>query len=141
MACIQSGDRYRLTNVKSGTTLDLSGGDNRSIIGYQYHGGPNQAWTFRRTGNLWIIESQGKYLTIDVDQGLRDGTQVIAESGPFEWLVEDEPGFDGVIRLLVPGTNFNIDLSDHGNPTPGTKVELWGKWDGHNQLWKLDKVQ
>ena len=43
-------------------------------------------------------------------------------------------------RLLVPGTWMNIDLSDHGNSTPGTPVELWGKWEGQNQLWTLQQI-
>jgi hypothetical protein len=30
MAEIQSGQTYKITNVKGGTTVDLSGGDNKS---------------------------------------------------------------------------------------------------------------
>jgi hypothetical protein len=33
---------YTITNVKSGTALDLSGGDNKSIIGFTVHGQGNQ---------------------------------------------------------------------------------------------------
>ena len=33
---------YTITNVKSGTALDLSGGDNRSIIGFTVHKQGNQ---------------------------------------------------------------------------------------------------
>lgn len=42
MAHVQSGGTYKLINAKGGTVLDLSGGDNRSIIGYGFHGGDNQ---------------------------------------------------------------------------------------------------
>jgi hypothetical protein len=33
---------YSLVNVKSGTVIDLSGADDRSIIGFPSHGGKNQ---------------------------------------------------------------------------------------------------
>jgi hypothetical protein len=59
MAQIQSGQTYKITNVKGGTIIDLSGGDNKSsqynlhglqfrstdsapVIGYEDHNGPNQ---------------------------------------------------------------------------------------------------
>ncbi len=53
-------------------------------------------------------------------------------------------GADGVAdrrldRLFVPNTHYNLDLSDHGNPTPGTPVTLWGKWHpGKNQTWRFE---
>lgn len=33
---------YTILNVKGGTALDLSGGDSRSIIGFDLHGQGNQ---------------------------------------------------------------------------------------------------
>ena len=33
---------YKIVNVKGGTALDLSGGDNRTIMGFTVHGGGNQ---------------------------------------------------------------------------------------------------
>ena len=42
MAQVQAGQTYRLVNLKAGNVLDLSGGDNKSIIGYEWHGGDNQ---------------------------------------------------------------------------------------------------
>ena len=38
----ESGRAYAIINYKGGTCADLSGGDNTSIIGYEYHGGDNQ---------------------------------------------------------------------------------------------------
>ncbi|KAI5983734.1 hypothetical protein EDC04DRAFT_1717335 [Pisolithus marmoratus] len=55
------------------------------------------------------------YLSIEGEP--RDGTKVVAKSTPFEWHVEDQPGFQQAIRLFVPETNQNVDLSDNGNPT------------------------
>ena len=43
------------------------------------------------------------------------------------------------VSIQVPDTPFNVDLSNHGDATPGTPVELWGKWQGVNQTWKFQK--
>lgn len=42
-------------------------------------------------------------------------------------------------RISVPGTDKDMDLSDHGNTTPGTPVELWGRWVAFNQVWYFEK--
>lgn len=42
--------------------------------------------------------------------------------------------------FFIHGTKYNVDLSDHGNATPGTPVTLWGKWGGENQIWRLEQA-
>lgn len=42
MENIQSGGVYKFINAKAGNCMDLSGGDNTSVIGFDYHGGDNQ---------------------------------------------------------------------------------------------------
>jgi hypothetical protein len=42
MANFQSGGVYKLINAQAGNCVDLSGGDNTSVIGFDYHGGDNQ---------------------------------------------------------------------------------------------------
>ena len=39
---IQSGQVYKITNVETGTVLDVSGEDNQTVIGYAYGGTENQ---------------------------------------------------------------------------------------------------
>ena len=39
---VESGKLYRLVNGKAGNVLDLSGSDNKSLIGYDWHDGQNQ---------------------------------------------------------------------------------------------------
>ena len=39
---IEEGQRYRITNAKSGTALDLSSDDEYTIAGWDWHGGDNQ---------------------------------------------------------------------------------------------------
>jgi hypothetical protein len=43
-------------------------------------------------------------------------------------------------RIYVPGTEYCVDLSDHGNPNNGTIVTLWAAWKGANQAWIFDQV-
>ena len=40
------GKPYILTNVATGTVMDLSGVDNTTVIGFQNHGGDNQQVCF-----------------------------------------------------------------------------------------------
>ncbi|EGN97615.1 carbohydrate-binding module family 13 protein [Serpula lacrymans var. lacrymans S7.3] len=142
MASIRSGQIYKCTNVKGGTTMDLSGGDNKSIIGYGFHSGPNQAWIFdQASDNGWTIKSVGSGKYLGIEESPRDGLPVVAVSERFEWYIFPDEEDMTVYRIYVPNTPFNLDLSDHGNPTPGTTVTLWGKWNGRNQCWRIDPVQ
>ncbi|KIM60270.1 carbohydrate-binding module family 13 protein [Scleroderma citrinum Foug A] len=143
MACIQSGAPYILLNVKApGSCLDLSGGDNRSIIGYPPHNGPNQQWRFERLENgNYLIQSVGTGLYLRIDGEPANDVRVVAGRDRYEWYVKDEPSTPGSIRIYVPGRYINIDLSDHGNPDPGTPIALWDQWEpGQNQLWRLQQV-
>ena len=38
----EHGRTYKIVNAKAGNVLDLSGSDNRSLIGWDWHGGHNQ---------------------------------------------------------------------------------------------------
>ncbi|KAG0703393.1 carbohydrate-binding module family 13 protein [Suillus ampliporus] len=143
MSCIQNNQTYTLKNCKGGTVLDLSGGDNYSIIGYNNHNGPNQSWVFERIdAEGWLIKSAGsdKWLGIQGEPwDIKDGNKVVAVSSPFKWKVENSniPGVEG-IRILAHGTNFSVDLSDNGNSKEGTEVQLWGSWQGANQIWAVE---
>ncbi|KIN98520.1 carbohydrate-binding module family 13 protein [Pisolithus tinctorius Marx 270] len=139
MACIQSGGIYALINVKAqNSCLDLSGG----IIMLE-HSMPSSLhqWIFEHQYNSnYLIKSIGSSLNLNIEGEPRDGARVVAKPTPFEWHIEDEPSFQQAIRLFVPGTNQNVNLSDHGNATPGTPVTLWGKWNGNNQLWHIESI-
>ncbi|KAF7430831.1 hypothetical protein PC9H_006545 [Pleurotus ostreatus] len=132
---VNSGSTYIFVNEKAGTVADLSGGDNKSIIGYENHNGDNQKWHAEQQGENFTFKNvaTGQYLGIEGEPG--ENTPVVVVDHPFEWHVTQD---DESWRLWVPGTKYNMDLSDHGNPTPGTPVTLWGKWAaGRNQCWRL----
>jgi hypothetical protein len=40
-------------------------------------------------------------------------------------------------RILLHGKKFSVDLSDKGNATEGTPIQLWSRWHGANQIWAL----
>ncbi|KAG6901563.1 hypothetical protein C0995_010497 [Termitomyces sp. Mi166 len=144
---IQPGNTYILVNAKSGTALDLSGTDGyseinaRSVLGWNQHGGDNQKWELSQENNQWIFRNvgSGKYL------GLSEGEPgnnlpVHGVNDPVPWNIFHDKDDDSVYRIFVPDTNFNIDLSDHGNPDNGTLVTLWGKWQpGVNQTWRFEQ--
>ncbi|KAG2071273.1 ricin B-like lectin [Suillus decipiens] len=139
MACIQNQHTYTFRNCKGGTVMDLSGGDNYSIIGYHDDNGPNQAWTFQNNGDNWVIKSAGadKYLGIEGDvNSAGDGAKVVAVSSPVQWDINDSDvqGVQG-IRIMLHGKQLSVDLSDNGNATEGTPVQLWTRWNGANQIW------
>ncbi|OAX32098.1 hypothetical protein K503DRAFT_787423 [Rhizopogon vinicolor AM-OR11-026] len=126
MASIQDQHTYTLTNCQGGTVLDLSGTDNYSskhppcsrVIGYQNHNGTNQ----QRADTFWFIKSASsdQYLGILGDiSNAQNGIRVIPVSS---------------FRILARGTDFSLDL-DGGNSADSTKVQLWGRWKGTNQIW------
>ncbi|KAG1760955.1 carbohydrate-binding module family 13 protein [Suillus occidentalis] len=140
MARIENQRTYGLKNCQGGTAVDLSGDDNHTIIGYYPHNGSNQAWIFQQDGdqNGWYIKSSrtGQYLGIEGNA--YDGIPIVAVPSPFKWDIRDsDVGSAHGIRILVHGTNYSLDLSDHGNSANGTKVQLWGSWAGANQIWGL----
>ncbi|THH15412.1 hypothetical protein EW146_g5051 [Bondarzewia mesenterica] len=138
---IERGATYSLVNVKSGTALDLSGADGRSIIGYGFHGHGNQQWVLEQpNGSEWTFRSveTGKYLDIDGEPG--NGTLIVASDYPREWDIWPDEQDDSVYRIFIHNTSYNVDLSDHGNPNPGTPVTLWSKWEGTNQTWRFERA-
>ncbi|OBZ72955.1 hypothetical protein A0H81_06821 [Grifola frondosa] len=117
---------YVLINARSGTALDLQIGDQRSLIGFPMHGGPNQQWEFVPSGQGYMIRSalsvsraEGLYLT--VEDGIRDHAAVVASAFPVSWNVNQNE--EGII-ISWPNTDFVFGLADMGSSTPGTEVQL-----------------
>ncbi|KAH8105182.1 carbohydrate-binding module family 13 protein [Cristinia sonorae] len=158
---IQSGAVYRLVNAKAGNVLDLSGGDNESIIGYDWHGGDNQKWELQDVGdNEWVFRNVGTGKYLHIDSYAKNGTPVIASESKTGFNIWPDEEDASTYRVFVPNTRLNFDLSDHGNPTPGTVsfgrlsriervidlgafvqlITLWDKWSGRNQCWRFEQV-
>ena len=57
-----------LLNARSNSAADLSGGDFKTVIGFQAHGQSNQQWEFCTKGNGYTIRSlrlPSGYLTVE----------------------------------------------------------------------------
>jgi len=137
---VTSNSTYVISNVKSGTVIDLSLGDNRTITGWTPNGGANQKWTLYWTGNSWTFKSNytGTYLAINGSPG--DGTSLVASTTPFQWDIWRDPNNENTFRIYVPNTYENLDLWADGDPTPGDPITLWTAWDGLHQTWNFTKV-
>ncbi|KAG5638070.1 hypothetical protein H0H81_002038 [Sphagnurus paluster] len=122
----QSQDE-RVEGVKSGantgTAQSFEGEDKDWVLDNVY-----DQWTFKNVGT-------GRYLEVAGPTG--DGTPLIAVDGPVSWDIWPDDVDSSVYRIFVPNTPFNVDLSDHGNPSNGTRVTLWSKWQGTNQTWRF----
>ncbi|PCH34833.1 carbohydrate-binding module family 13 protein [Wolfiporia cocos MD-104 SS10] len=134
---------YVLLNARGGTALDLSGADQRTLIGFPAHMGQNQQWEFLPSGRGYTIRSAchslcGLYLSVEQ---VCDDAQVIASPFPASWNVQlDEK--DGSMRISWPNTDFVIDLADGGSATPGTKVQLTRAKSGELcQSWKFTRCE
>ncbi|KAJ3576322.1 hypothetical protein NP233_g490 [Leucocoprinus birnbaumii] len=138
-AQIVSGQTYKITNVKSGNVVDLSGLDNHTIIGYPYHSGKNQQWKFEWVGDAWTIQSvsSGQYIGTE-GSNFANGTQLVSVTSPFKWDIWHDEANQNAFRFYIHDTRFNWDSSDYGDTTPGRHIILWTNWSGVHQTWTVD---
>ncbi|KAN0132303.1 carbohydrate-binding module family 13 protein [Lactarius tabidus] len=137
---IKSGQRYKITNEQANLVVDLSGQDNKSIIGWESHGGENQQWILKKQDNgQWTIQSvrAQKYLGFENSPG--NGTPLVGLDKPQTWdieILDVRPRY----RLRVSGTNFVADFP-LDKLIVGTGIQLWAGWGGKNQTWVLEECK
>ncbi|KAI0660211.1 ricin B-like lectin [Cubamyces menziesii] len=139
---LEGGQVYKITNAKGGTVLDLSGGQEHSpITGYAWHGGANQRWTLEQHGDAYRFKNAATGLFIDVDGEPKNFAPIIASTKWSDWEIRPDHHDPSTFRVFLKGTEYCLDLSDHGNPNPGTPVTLWKKWEGGtNQTWRFEEA-
>ncbi|KAH9161592.1 ricin B-like lectin [Lactarius sanguifluus] len=142
---IQSGKRYKITNKESRLVVDLSGADNRSILGYAYHGGGNQQWIIDRQDNdQWTIRSADHHKYLGVETTPENGIQLVGLNEPQSWNIEILP-FSGEAGPVVKlgqwrhGTFFVADFPLERQGNHGA-IQLWTAWGGENQSWILEEL-
>ncbi|KAI0072616.1 hypothetical protein K474DRAFT_1667604 [Panus rudis PR-1116 ss-1] len=131
---------FTLTNVRSGSTLDVSGADGKTLIGYPFHGGQNQQWQVDQLGPGCLIRgvAHGTYLTFEDDR--IECCQLVMSEFPVTWKLESvrTEGSDSYIRIQWPNGKFAAHLADDGSGTPGAKVQLRPtNLDDDSQVWRL----
>jgi len=138
---IQSGQTYNIVNVKSGTAIDLSGTDERTILGWQRHSGENQKWVVEQhQDGRWTFRNVKFGTYLGYGGNTQEGAALVASQDATKWDIYKDDHDSSVYRIFVPGANkINIDLSDNGNPRDGTPVTLWGQWEGKHQTWRFEQ--
>ncbi|KAI0354430.1 hypothetical protein OH77DRAFT_1426006 [Trametes cingulata] len=129
---------YVLLNARGGTAVDMSGADNKTLIGWPMHGGPNQQWEFIPSGHGYVIRcvrrsKEGHPLYLTTEAGVGEHIAIVASTYPVSWNVEQTE--DG-IKISWPNTDLVFTLADSGSKNPGTKIQLMRLKSGDpSQLW------
>ncbi|KAJ6002238.1 hypothetical protein N7522_007465 [Penicillium canescens] len=143
MAALSNGV-YTIVNQKSGTYLAISSQDGVNVIGDAPNDESYQKWDveLERDGLFHIRNLlNGHFLSFTRGfAGISDGVPVVGNSQEEFFRMELDSGNSGGYRIIVPDTSQCITLSDHGNPAPGTRVELWEKCRLTHQIWRFEKV-
>ncbi|KZT08244.1 carbohydrate-binding module family 13 protein [Laetiporus sulphureus 93-53] len=133
-------DKFILRNVKSGTVLDLSGADRRSILGWTVHRGHNQQWEFLPYGRgyairaVWRPTADPLYLSVE---NTNQEPQVVASPFPTSWELHVDQRTE-TVHIQWSGTSYAIELGDQGSATPGTRAQLMiGKAEEFSQSWQF----
>ncbi|KAM5531432.1 hypothetical protein V8D89_014889 [Ganoderma adspersum] len=136
---IESNKTYKVVNVGAGNVLDLSGSDNSSVVGGDWHAGDNQKWRADEANGGWTFRNIATGLYLGIKGDAKDGALAATVAENFQWHVKPDDGDSSTYRLFVPNTEYNLDLSA-GNPAPGTPVIVWTKWlPGKNQVWQFEE--
>ncbi|KZT30082.1 carbohydrate-binding module family 13 protein [Neolentinus lepideus HHB14362 ss-1] len=123
---------YTLVSMRANTAaMDLSGGDNKSIISFPVHGGVNQQWSIMPLAHgperSYTIRSavSGLYLTIEPDAGT-GAVKVVGNEFPASWVVDEVTSGGGaqerVVRIGWPRSGLVVGFAEGEGETPGHKV-------------------
>ncbi|TDL22608.1 hypothetical protein BD410DRAFT_788426 [Rickenella mellea] len=128
---------YKIVNVKGGTVLDICPSDQKSIVGEQTQG----HWKLENHPegiSLQSTDHNGVFVGYVGEPS--NGGAIIASTSAGKWLLLPDERDECVWRIFYPGTDFNFDLSNHGDSQPGTKIQLWEKTPGKGQTWRFEQV-
>ncbi|EIW77949.1 carbohydrate-binding module family 13 protein [Coniophora puteana RWD-64-598 SS2] len=112
---------YQLVQFGGETAMDLSAGDNRTLIAYGKHESDNQKWEFSPLGAGYSIKGMhsGTYLTCETVQM---NATIIATPYPVSWSVENISGKqEPTVRIVWPNSPLAMTLISSSS---GTRVKL-----------------
>ncbi|KAH8989169.1 hypothetical protein EDB86DRAFT_2808009 [Lactarius hatsudake] len=97
---IKSGQRYKITDEQTKLVVDLSGVNNKSVLGYNFHGGANQQWIIeRQVNNQYTIQSVGHHKYLGVEKTPGNGTHLVGLDKPQFWDIEIQPDSKDATKL------------------------------------------
>ncbi|KAF5376012.1 hypothetical protein D9757_008834 [Collybiopsis confluens] len=134
---IQSGSTFTIHNVKGGTVVDLSAGDNKTITGWTANGGKNQQWNTLWAGNSWNIQSVETGFYLGFSGTAANGTNLTVSSTPTGWDIWHDEVNATNYRIFAPNTTQNWDLFNFGSSVAGNPITLWQTWSGVHQTWNF----
>jgi hypothetical protein len=135
---------YAVRSAMPGSTklyFDINGGSTNSganVIGWTYHGGNNQIFTFIKYGSVYKIIARNSAMCI-VPEGTGQGAKLVQKkcTGATDlekWYVTStNTGY----MLKNYKTGYVVDLAG-GSLNPGTWMLNWSSHNGSNQRWLLD---
>ncbi|PPQ69126.1 hypothetical protein CVT26_003574 [Gymnopilus dilepis] len=133
---------YVIVNKKTKTVLDLSGQDQKSIIGWSYHAGANQQWRLiGGNDGLFLIKSvsSGKYLR-PLNGETKESQPLVAGNEPYGWDIKIDAQAQPGIRICAHNSDLVADLWG-ASANLGTEIKLFKAWyPGENQVWVLQPV-
>ncbi|KAH8105195.1 ricin B lectin domain-containing protein [Cristinia sonorae] len=136
---LKTGASYVIVNKLTGFVVDLSAGDNKSVILFDLNGDSNQQWVAKKVGSFWTFQSKatGSYLGVagePVAQSL-----VVASKDAVRWTVEPDPTCAEFSRIIHGSTNFSLDIQEKDEAVPGTKVILGEYVAEGQQSWRFEE--
>jgi hypothetical protein len=140
---IEDGQSYKIVNAKATeSAIDLSGMNNRDVIGYTFHSGDNQRvrlphslcyrrhdgvltparqWKLKQDEGHWVFESaSGSYLGVEGPP--RDGAEVIGQGDKFHWDIWPDEQDPSVFKCVFIALNPGLLVSDLKQDLPSQHV-------------------
>ncbi|CAE6468715.1 unnamed protein product [Rhizoctonia solani] len=135
---------YRLTNVSTGTVLDLWDGrsdEGTAVQGFTSHGGDNQKWRLKWTGTGSQVTLQnvkgGTY--IGAASNIQNSVKAVGSKTPVPlFIVAAGPG-EGYAVTVAGTPLYVLDLKE-SNPANETPVIFYNNNATDNQKWYFEKV-
>ncbi|KXN91532.1 hypothetical protein AN958_00554, partial [Leucoagaricus sp. SymC.cos] len=100
-------------------------------------------WLLECKNGGWTLKNVAKGLYVAMDEHpnnhneYREGIKIVGKQSPHTWHISHANTKNKQhFRIYTPNDGKCLDLSCHG---AGPGVDLWGQWEGTNQLWTFEE--
>ncbi|TCD66054.1 Autophagy- protein 22 [Steccherinum ochraceum] len=129
---------YRMT----GLVADLSEGDNKSVILFDFHGKANQRWVAKQgCDNYWTLQNEANGTFLSVEGDVVDDAVLVGTKTGMKWVLQQDAMNPGYYRIIDPMTVLYVALSSkEEDPEPGTNLALEKYAIEPQQRWKFEEI-